>query len=206
MRTKDFQPVLAAITNRLQGFKYGDLMIYSTPVHHILKGFYFDRSELDKSAFAVNAIMLPAYVPWRIRVFLFGKRLGGGSSTTWNVLDPELADKLATCIMSEGFEHINQVSFPSDILSMAQNAPNRDSIFMKQVVAYSLAMSGDNEGAIRALDEMIPTLDAKISWQNDILKDSQALYSLLASEPEKVPALFNQYENITKATFKVDGA
>jgi hypothetical protein len=203
MKAKDLQPLLAAVASRLQGFKHDGVMIYSSPIRDILKGFYFDRSDLDKSAFAVNAIMLPAYVPWRIRVFLFGKRIGGGSSTTWSLNDPELIDKITTCIESEGLQHIRQVSSPADIVSLAQNAPNRDSAFMKQAVAFSLAICGDNKQAVQALDDLMSTLDATISWQNDIRQDSQMLHSLLMSEPENVRELFKQWKDITKETFKI---
>ena len=181
----------------MPGFMQKGLMLYASPLKHVLRGFYFEGSGFDSAAFYVWAFFLPLYVPSTHVSFNFGKRLGEGSGKRWNLNAPSLHDELWASIQRDGLPFLEGVKEPCDLPEAILQLGTNFDPYRMEAVAYSLAMADDVASAKQALERLRNGLDMGISWQAEIGERAEQLAVKLADSSHKAKIQLAEWEKIT---------
>lgn len=182
---------------QMPGYTHKGLMLYARPLNHVLRGFYFEDSGFDRSAFYMWAFFLPLYVPATHVSFSFGRRLGDASGKRWNLNDPRLRDELLACIQLDGLPFIESVKQPQDIAAAIHRLGANFDPYKMEAIAYSLAMDGDMAAAQLALEALTTALDKSISWQVEMLERAQQLVRKLEVDPQEARNQLAKWEQVT---------
>lgn len=78
--------VTAYLLPSLPGYRVRGSLLYAEPVEALLRGFLFETSGSDRTAFYVWAFVQPLDAPAPDIPLTFGERLGGGSKV-WRLTD-----------------------------------------------------------------------------------------------------------------------
>lgn len=181
----------------MRGYTHKGLMLFATPLNHVLRGFYFEDSGFDPSAFYVWAFFLPLYVPTTHVSFSFGKRLGEGSGKRWNVSDPQLRDELLVYIQRDGLPFLDGVRQPCDVPTAIQRLGAGSDPYSLEAIAYSLAMADDFAGAQQGLERLTKTLDKSIPWQSEMIERATQLAMQLTNDPQRAKQQLSEWEQAT---------
>lgn len=182
---------------QMPGYTHKGMMLYASSLNHILKGFYFEGSDFDPSAFYVWTFFLPLYVPAMHVSFSFGKRLGGGSGKRWNLNDPQFRDELFTCIKRYGLPFLEGVERPNDIPMAIHRLGAEDDPYNLEAIAYSLAMAGNFAAALHELERLTKALDKGVSWQAEMLERATQLARKLSDDPQEAARQLAEWEQTT---------
>lgn len=172
-------------------------MLYATPVDHVLRAFWFDRSGFDKDTFYVYVFVLPLYVPATHVHFNFGDRLRRGIGEAWSVADPEVRDVLLDCIQRDGLPFLKTISRPSHLAAFLQDRGAESDPYSTEAVAYSKAMEGDYSEAQSVLDSLVARLDANVLWQAEMQARAVQLRDKLERHPQQALDLLSGWEKQT---------
>jgi hypothetical protein len=174
-------------------------MLYTSSLNHVIRGFYFEDSGFDPSAFYAWAFFLPLYIPTTHISFSFGRRLGDGSGKRWNTDDPRLIDELLGCIQRDGLPFLNGVQEPFQVMTAIQHLGADSDPYGLEAIAYSLLLTGDFPAAQEALDHLVKSLDINISWQSE-MRDRAAHLSkkLLGNDPQESRQQLAEWEQMTR--------
>ncbi|MFO0811063.1 MAG: hypothetical protein U0746_20730 [Gemmataceae bacterium] len=187
---KDFLP-------QMPGYTHKGLTLYASPLNHVLRGFYFEDSGFDPSAFYVWAFFLPLYVPATHVSFSFGRRLGDGSGKRWNLNDPRLRDELLACIQRDGLPFLEGVKQPHDVATAIHRLGADADPYKLEAIAYSLVMADDVAAAQQALERLTKALDKGISWQAEMMERATQLARKLGVDPQEATRQLAEWEQAT---------
>src|SRR5437870_4144209 len=151
MKTAQVRSLSKGLLPAMPGYTYKGRMLFATPLSNVLRGFYFEDSGFDPSAFYVWAFFLPLYVPATHVSFSFGKRLGEGSGKRWTLNDTQLRDDLLGRIREEGLPFLQDVEQPRQAARAIQQLGGGSDPYHLEAIAYSLAMVDDYLGAKHGL-------------------------------------------------------
>jgi hypothetical protein len=182
---------------RMPGYTHKGLMLFASPLRHVLRGFYFEDSGFDPSTFYVWAFFWPLYVPTTHVSFSFGKRLGGGSGKRWNLNDAQLREELLDHIQRVGLPFLQEVGQPRQVAIAIQQLGGEADPYRLESIAYSLAMADDYAGAQQGLDRLMKTLDVKIAWQAEMMQRAKHLGDKLKADPQGARQLLAEWEQTT---------
>ena len=184
---------------QMPGYTHKGRMLYASPLNHVLRGFYFEESGFDPSAFYVWAFFLPLYVPTAHVSFSFGKRLGDGSDERWNLHDPELRDELLVRIQRDGLPFLNEVDGPFQVPTAIQRLGTESDPYGLEAIAYSLAMADDFPAAQRALNRLANVLNKGVPWQAEICDRATLLgQKLIGGDPQRAKQQLEDWEQTTR--------
>jgi hypothetical protein len=183
MTKKDFEIILKALQPELHGFAVKDRLLFIQPVLHTLRAIFFDRS-IDARGFYVQIFVQPLFIPAKHIGFNVGWRLGGGSHL-WNANAPSLVTDLSAELKREALPFLSRIKSPRDVAEAAIALHKSNDPYVQQVVAYSLARSGDIGKATTELDRLISMLNVNepYPWQRELIERAEALKRKLLANP-----------------------
>jgi hypothetical protein len=176
-------------------FAYKGPLVYAVPVGHVLRGFYFEDSGLDRVHFYTWVFFLPLYVSTEHISFTFGMRLGEGSGARWNIDDPATLEELRVCIETQGIPFLSGVDGPLAFAEVVQRRfPNTRDPYVLEGLAYSFALGGEYASALSFIDRLISGLDCHVAWQNEMRVRAESLKRELISNPDAVRRALSSFE------------
>ena len=181
----------------MPGYTHKGLMLYASPLNHVLRGFYFEDSGFDPSAFYVWAFFLPLYVPATHVSFSFGRRLGDGSGKRWHLSDSRLRQDLLACIQRDGLPFLEGIKQPHDVATAIHRLGADFDPYKLEAIAYSLAMGDDVAAAQRALERLMKVLNKSISWQAEMMERATELARKLGVDPQEARRQLAEWEKAT---------
>lgn len=179
----------------LPGFQSKGSLVLFAPVAEILRGFAFESSSFDQSTFYIWAFAQPLYVPRFYLCYDIGIRVRN-SQELWTITPDDEADVMRhvlSSIHAQGLPFLEKFASPADVASNAvvgtgvHNDPHVD-----EVVAYSLALSGDRDkalAAIRRLQRSLAKLDPSLEWPREMAARAQHVEDALTYGLERASAL-----------------
>jgi hypothetical protein len=197
MKTAQVRSLGKDLLPQMPGYTHKGLMLYASPLNHVLRGFYFEDSGFDPSAFYVWAFFLPLYVPTTHVSFSFGKRLGEASGKRWNLGDSQLRDELLACIQRDGLPFLEGVKEPDDVATAIHRLGADSDPYKLEAIAYSLAMADDVAAAQQALEHLAKVLDRKIGWQAEMIDRAVQLAWQMNSDPRQAKQQLSEWEQTT---------
>ena len=151
--------------------------MFIPPCRHLLRGIYFEPSAADKRSFYVTVFALPLFVPTEHIYFNLGERIG----ISWNADDTDLLPELTESLKREALPFLNSMGNLEGLTeALIHNSPDART---QQAIAYGLAVKGDIEQALVALDLLILSLEVEFPWQQNIKDQAQALRTALTENP-----------------------
>jgi hypothetical protein len=197
MKTAQVRSLGKDLLPQLPGYSHKELMLYANPLNHVLRGFYFEDSGFDPSAFYVWAFFLPLYVPATHLSFNFGKRFGEGSGKRWNLSDPRLRDELLACIQRDGLPFLESVKQPCDVATAIHRLGADSDPYKHEAIAYSLAMALDVAAAQQALERLTKSLDQGVAWQAEMGERATQLAQKMGVDPQEARSQLAEWEQAT---------
>lgn len=185
------------LLSHLPGYTLKAPLLYTTPLDHVLRGFCFECSSFDPSAFYLWVFYLPLYVPASYVSFNFGRRLGEGDGTLWNLNQPGLENKLIATIQNKGLPFLAWVKEPIEVVMNIQKQFNVFGPNELEAIAFSYAMADDVPSAKRNLSCLINTLDKNVPWQAEMFDRATQFSQALASDAEKAKKQLLKWEQET---------
>ncbi len=190
-------------------------MFFAAPFTHLLRGFYFEPSGFDASAFYVNAFVFPLYVPAEDVDFTFGQRLGGPRGRRWELAEEEterVAEKLLSSIQNEGVPFIESATTPGGLVEVASKIASAENLYVQQAIGYSLIMDQKYGAAVKVLNRLYLALEKtspRMPWQTELMQRAWSLQELLATNPSEAQSTLKQWEretvkNIRLSEFWID--
>jgi hypothetical protein len=192
VRKTEFNSLIKALTKELPGFAVKDSLMFIPPCRHLLRGIYFEPSTADKRSFYVTVFVLPLFVPTDHIYLNLGERVG----ISWNADDKDLLPELAEVLKREALPFLNSMGTLQGLTgALIHNSPDART---QQAMAYGLAVKGDIEQALVALDLLILSLEVEFPWQQCIKDQAQALRTALTENPSLAMRWLQTWEAETR--------
>ncbi len=192
MRKTEFNSLIKALTKELPGFAVKGSLMFIPPCRHLLRGIYFEPSTADKRSFYVTVFVLPLFVPTDHIYLNLGERVG----ISWNADDKDLLPELAEVLKREALPFLNSMGTLQGLTgALIHNSPDART---QQAMAYGLAVKGDIEQALVALDLLILSLEVEFPWQQCIKDQAQALRTALTENPSLAMRWLQTWEAETR--------
>jgi cytochrome c-type biogenesis protein CcmH/NrfG len=173
----DFISITRELSKLLPDFVGKGSLMLLPPAKDLLRGIYFESSVADKRSFYVTVFVLPLFVPTDHIYLNLGERIG----ISWNADDKDLLPELAEVLRREALPFLNSVGTLEGLTeALIHNSPDART---QQAMAYGLAVKGDIEQALVALDLLILSLEVEFPWQQSIKDQAQALRTALTENP-----------------------
>ena len=205
MKSRQFQVLSRKyLLPYLSGYGVKGSLLFVQPLKYLLRGFCFEGSGFDPSAFYVWAFVQPLYVPRHVISLTFGKRLGGGAGQRWKLTretERDVMNEVLVCVKAEGIPIIKQFETPAKFAEEAvefTHAPKDP--YVVEAVAYSLILAGEYAKALEALNHLhtiLKKLDLSLSWPQEMLQRAQYLHNTLAREPDEAIELLEKWTEQT---------
>lgn len=188
---------------QLPGFGLRKHLLFAEPVGYLLRGFAFETSGFDPTAFTVWTFVQPLYVPDAFLgiSYTFGGRLGslGGGPDRWWQMDEGNEDRIMAEVLAqlqgEGLPFLSRLGAAWDLAEDGYRVTGaRNDVRVVEAVAYSWAVAGDHTRSIRELDRlhaMARTLDLRIPWIREMDEHAQRVRALLVRDPPEATALLD---------------
>lgn len=185
-------------------------LLYAQPVEQLLRGFVFESSGFDRTAFYVWVFVYPLYVPAPDIPLTFGERLGGGAKR-WRPIagqEGQVMGEILLEMRSKGLPFLDQVRTPADLASVASakapSAPNNPHIL--EAEAYSLILAGRYRDARMVLERVeqlardLLKANATALWLEEVGARAKLIREKLARSPDEAITLLDQWrlEMLTK--------
>lgn len=163
-------------------------MIVLCPIGDILRVIAFEPSAFSKSAFYVNATVLPLYIPRTHMSYQFGERLGSG----YDIDDISYVDKIGTRIREYGMSILSRGQSVGAFLQYLERDAWQDDLYVIEAAAFSYALLGHHSLAIGAVEKLQLMCEPTIEWHSMVARRAirlravieegdSAVHSLLAS-------------------------
>jgi hypothetical protein len=163
----------------LNDFQFKGRLLFRFPTRHCLAGVVFDASGWSADGFYLKAFAQPLYVPADYEILSYGCELRTRDLRQFWTMDSAsesavMAEVLGQ-IVEQGVPVLSQRQSPSDFLDNAHGYGPRCNPYTIEIVAYSLLLIGDHNGARselakvnNKLNEMIRD-NPEIAWLRAIL-------------------------------------
>jgi hypothetical protein len=171
----------------LQGFAAKGKFLFKVPVGAVYRGFIFDSSGFSKESFYPQVYVQPLYVPCSHVVLTFGERFIGSWAAT-EVEERQLGTKLLECIRSVGLPFLEALGTPERLAHPPSPWKDSPNVRIQEVIAYSLAMVGENDRAIEGFEKICNQIQAssdKRDWVMQLFDELQGLKTLLRKDPAR---------------------
>ena len=149
----------------------------------VLRGFVFDRSQLDKHAFDLHALVQPLYVPETgIRL---GLSLWLGAFRVKDGAEDQVGGHVRATIESDGLPHLRRLG---DYRGIAEALPEVARYKMNHDKAgehrgYAFLLAGDEPRARQSLDEAL-ALARERGASSEVAQRVERILELFAGSPE----------------------
>src|ERR1035438_8085018 len=179
-------------------------LIYSVPVGNIFRGFLFESSAFSAESFCPHVFVQPLYVRDDYLTMTLGDRFPGN----WMFLDggnEALAGALLKNIETRGMPFLGKMGATE---ALAHNPKAKDSRnhYVRQAAAYSMVMIGENQEALRRLDDLLKMLMERSGFQKWALAVHAEVASLresLLRDPVEAKSLLERWTEETRQKLKI---
>ena len=197
MNAHDLKPLYKRLLPDFPGFAAHRSLFLTTPMRGMLRAVHCDPSAFSKDDFHVAAFVMPLCVPSEHISLLFGERLRhpGNGSWGWSKKSPGLLTDLSHAIRSRALPFLEAIQSADDFATMS--ATYWANPHAPKETAFVLARAGQHERAVSIIDDLIPRLDVRSSWQQTILEDTTNLRHLLLNDPNEAQRKLGEWENYT---------
>lgn len=212
MKKQACKKVAEALLPYLSGYIYESKpnVIFQAPVGAIFRGMIFSSSGFSTSAFYPHAFVQLLYVPVEYFTLSIGRRLNG----SWEYepgQEEALAKRLLESMVREGvFSLLDGLSTVEKFvrnLSKYHSYP-KDPYF-QQAIAYSSAVCGDFDEALRWLDKCCATLKAmqkeqpQIRWYAPLLGEVTKFRELVVSDTSGATKQLEEWTEYTRTKLRL---
>jgi hypothetical protein len=188
MKSKEVARLLRHPSLQMEGFVLKGRLFFKPPLKDLLCGFYFDSSAFSRSAFYVNALVMPLCVPTNHLHFTFGhrvRRAAGGDG--WNAEMPDLAGALGIAMKSAVATFLPRVASLSGFVDYAGGRSS--TLRNLEGIGYALARQGGVTRAIEVFDRLLSHADLSqadmvIPWHGELTERVGNLKRMLIENPE----------------------
>jgi hypothetical protein len=184
MTTKEFVALEKDLLPSFAGFAIKGSLMFLPPVEHTLRGFSFEGSAFDKASFYVTAFFMALCVPRKHLIFNFGERLRERGGDRWAIKGPNFKTSLESAMKKE-VPLLERLKTPQDIVEVAIQRGHPKDPYRQETIGYMLALAGQIEPAVRALEHLLAMLDTKVQWQHEMTARAQLLKTDLLEDPKK---------------------
>lgn len=217
MKSREIQRLLVKyLLPHLPGYHVKGSLLYAEPVEQLLRGFAFESSGFDATAFYVWVFVHPLYVPAPDIVLTFGERLGGGAKR-WRPTarqEGQVMGDILREIRGKGLPFLDQIRTPSDLAGLAARESRRapDNPHVLEVEACSLVLAGQYPEARTVLEQIeqlaqdLLKANPRAVWLEEVGKRAKLLRESLARSPDEAIALLEQWRLGTLAKLGVGGS
>lgn len=208
MKNKELSRLLQHPSLQMEDFVLKGALLFKPPLKHVLRGFCFESSGLDRSAFYVNAFVMPLCVPTSHLDLSFGHRIPYlEGRTRWNTEMPNLGDELGAALKNGVATFLSKMELLSDIVRYAGGQPT--TLRTLEKAGYALARQGDAARAIEVFDRLLNhaelgQTDIVIPWHGELTERVGNLKDMLAESPEKAFAELAASEGETVRNLRLD--
>ncbi|MBI1923914.1 hypothetical protein HYR99_06650 [Candidatus Poribacteria bacterium] len=189
----------------LSGYGSKGPLLFVQPLKYLLRGFCFESSGFDPSAFYVWAFVQPLYVPSAVISLTFGKRLGGGAGHRWKITgdtENDVMNEVLASIKTEAIPIVEGMfESPVKLANKAvafTHAPQ--DAYVVETVAYSFILAGEYSKALEALDHLqmiLENVDGSLSWPCEMLHRASYLRSTLVRDAQEAIEVLDQWTEQT---------
>lgn len=212
MKRKQRDAIFKILLPGLSGYEKRGPLLFSCPIDHILKGFYFESSGFNSTRFYVWAFVLPLYVPTKHISFSFGRRLSGADGEAWTLTETDmerLVDDLLKAMRREGFPYFQAMKTPEEFAKKALRLlENPDDPYLREAIAYSLILGKNVDEGLKALDYLSAVLagiDQQKTWAEDMHCRASSLRDHLSKDKiEAAKKLLIEWERQTRENLKLE--
>jgi hypothetical protein len=168
-------------------------------VENLYRGFVFGSSGFSAETFNPDVFVQPLYVPHDYITMTLGRRLLG----VWKFQadDQALPSRLLASMRKEGFPLLEEFGSPERIAKDQGTLLSRNH-YARQAAAYSLVLIGEDQQAIRRLDELLDMLretGAGIQkWALKVHDEVASFRETLASNPAEARRLLAEWTEQTR--------
>lgn len=195
MTKSDLEKLGKSLLAQLPAFTAKGQLLFIRPISSALRAIYFDSSGFALNLFFVHVFVQPLFVPAKHIALNLGWRIGG-ESHRWDISDPKLQTELNAALKREGIPFLTQVRSPRDIVVAVESLHKSADPYAQQVIAYSLARSGDIKQACLELDRFVELVEPTGYWREEI-KRAEVLKKMILADPSEAQRLFDRWENET---------
>jgi hypothetical protein len=205
MKSRQFQILSRKyLLPHLSGYGSKGALLFIQPIKSLLRGFCFEGSGFDPSAFYVWAFVQPLYVPSRVISFTFGKRIGGGAGQRWKLTmdtESDVMNEVLASVKTEGIPIIERFETPAKLATEAvefTHAPKDP--YVVEAIAYSFILAGEYSRfmeTVNSLQTLLENLDLSLSWPQAMLQRAQYLRDTLTRHPYKAMELLDRWAEQT---------
>lgn len=201
----------------LPNFQLHLSLVYSSPVEWILRGFDFQPSWMDRSAFTVEVFAQPLYVPMDCIWYTFGSRLSVlkfRRDIWWRLenTEPENVERVFGEVLSSirevGLPFIEQLSTPEDFVQRgAKKSGVPDDPYVREAVAYSRILVGDYKKTKHDLERLHRELlqdKHNYPWMGEMVERVSLIQSLLEQSPEAAVGQLHEWRNWTLTKLRLE--
>ncbi|MGA7990228.1 MAG: hypothetical protein WCC53_02235, partial [Thermoanaerobaculia bacterium] len=150
----------------MPGFQAKGKLLFASPVTYVLRGYCFEDSGFDPSAFTVSVFVQPLYVPFPALVLSLGDRLGhiaGGPDKWWYFMEGNESVVMAEVrarILDEGEKHFRVADDPGALIWWLKARKNEETHYSLKALAYSYILIGRADEGLRVMDKVEKILAA----------------------------------------------
>lgn len=203
MRRKEFARLLQHPLLQMDGFVLRDALLFKPPLRHVLRGFCFESSAFDQSAFYVDAFVMPLCRPTSYLYFTFGNRVRhakGGER--WKAEMPNLADELGIAMNGVAATFLSRIESLPDFVDYASRLSSTERVL--EGIGYALARQSEVTRAIEVFNRLLDRADMTISWHRELAQRVGNLKGMLAESPEEALAKLAASERETVHNLRLD--
>lgn len=184
--------------------------LYATPVEMILRGFYFQTSYLDRTAFTVWVFVQPLYIPKEHVVLNIGGRLGWLKKDEdiwwqWSPDEPEHEEptllNVLEFIQEVGLPFLEQLQTPADLIRRgAKISGVPKNCYGQEVIAYSYILTGDYRKAKQLLARLYRELrrdEKDYLWMGEMADRAELLLETLDRDHREAVRLLHEWRDST---------
>ena len=208
MKGRQFQKFAAKfLIPQMPGFTVQHHLIYQVPVGNVFRGFVFESSGFSAETFHPTVCVQPLYVPSDYITMTLAQRLLG----VWKFYsggDPVLAEKLLQTMRKEGLRVLEDLGTPEKIAHRADRLEGGlKNPYVRQDIAYSLALIGEDQEALERLDQLLVMLKEMMSgvqkWAANVHAEVLSFRETLAREPEQARHLLAKWTEETRRKLRL---
>lgn len=215
MKAREFESLTRRhLLAHLPGFDCKGPLLFVRPVHYLLRGFYFNRSDLDSRGFYLYRFIQPLYVPLPHISFNFGRRLSGRTGDSWQIpleQTKTIMAEVLSVIQSQGLRLVLSVETPSDLAEKGRYLAGLEvdtlSAHVDEAVAYSLILANNYPAAIANLDRVDAVLSRPDPYRTEADAEMQErnrwLRERLIQQPEAAVRRLEEWTEATRAALRL---
>jgi hypothetical protein len=198
VKTKQAEYLVRSAIGHVPGFVVRGRVAAVAPLNRVFRGVCIEGSSFDARSFYVWKFVMPLYVPTSQLYFNLGERLRTPEGRErWHADEKGVTGALLSAFTEQVLPFVSEFGSAEAIANKARARFDGQDPYVRQAVAYSLAVSGNFAGAVAELDELIEDLDKQVAWQREMKMRARLLMAALHGDRAHANQLLSSWETAT---------